>query len=239
MKLALFIRVLRTVLTLDIGTKLAAWALLSSGPLVVVANEFALELLWNDAFIGAPQEAALNEAGPGLVALTAVLAGALALVVTPLVGAWTPLWRRVALLGGALFGAGILAEVIATSWVPELTPRMSMIVRGAGIQTWLAVVLLATRSRYLAFSLCVLWAGNAGNLCNAVFLPGIIDFVQLRPVGDFVFNLADVFITAGAALIALYLPLRALETIVPLGAWAPSHTFEYTPRPCEPGERAS
>ncbi len=238
-KLALFLKVLRVGLSIDIGTKLAAWFLLASGPVVLVAHQFALDLTWNKTFIGAPQQATLEEAGYGLVAMLGVFVGVLGLAAAPFVAAWQPFLKRFLLLGTAVLGGAFIAQAVADVWAPDLSPRQSMLIRGAGVQTWLAVVIYASRTRYMVLALSVLWAGNAGNLLNAVLLDGVIDFVQINAVGDFIFNFADVFITAGAGLVLLWLPLRALEEIIPMGGWAPSRTFEYTPRPCEPGSRAS
>jgi len=238
-KFALFTKVLRLCLVLDLGTKLAAWLLLSHAPMVIIPREFMLRLVWNETFIGAPQQEAMGEVGYSLVALMGALIGLFGLVAAAFVDAWHPLWRRVALVGGAFFAGAIAAEALGTGWMPDLSPRASMLVRGVGVQTWLAVVIYTTRGRYLTFSCCVLWAGNAGNLVNALFADGVIDFLSIPAIGDFIFNFADVFVTGGVALVALFLPLRVLEMVVPLGSWAPSRTFEYTPRPCEAGSRAS
>lgn len=238
-KVALFFKVLRVGLSLDIGTKLAAWFFLSVGPVVLVAHEFVLRLTWNETFVGAPQQAALAEAGYGMLALMGVCLGVLGLAAAPFVDAWQPMLRRGLLLGAAVLGGALIAEAIAGFWVPDVSPRQSMLIRGAGVQTWMAVAIYASRTRYMAFALSVVWAGNAGNLLNALLLDGVIDFVRIAAVGEFVFNLADVFITVGAALVLLWLPLRALEAVLPFGGWAPSRTFEYTPRQCEPGSRAS
>jgi signal peptidase II len=87
-------------------------------------------------------------------------------------------------------------------WVPETIRFPALLVLGAvGV---LALCLLLFRARQkvgmLLFPLILIAAGAIGNYLDRVFRGYVVDFVHLRhwPV----FNVADVYVTVGYALLA-------------------------------------
>ncbi len=233
-----FLVVLKWVVGLDAATKLAA--LLLDGPRQVIPGLLSLRLLFNDTYVDGYTRQALEGMPLETLGLYGLAMGALGLLALPLVAPYRSLGQRMVVLGGTMLLGGVVGGY-AVEWVaPGWPPRWIALARGLGVQLWLLVVLYSVRSRYAAFALSLLWAGNAGNLLNTLVTDrGVVDFLYAPLVTEYVFNVADACVTGGAALLVLFWPLRAIEAVIPLGSCAPSRTFDYTPRKWIPGERHS
>jgi signal peptidase II len=87
-------------------------------------------------------------------------------------------------------------------WVPETTRFPILIVTGAAAVLALGCALLRVRNggTLLLFALLLATAGAVGNYLDRIFRGYVVDFVHLKhwPV----FNVADVYITIGLAVLA-------------------------------------
>lgn len=61
------------------------------------------------------------------------------------------------------------------------------------------------KSRMFRISLMLLFAGAAGNAVDRIFRGFVVDFIKLLFIDFPVFNVADIAITVGAALLIIYL----------------------------------
>ena len=59
-------------------------------------------------------------------------------------------------------------------------------------------------NRLLCISLAMMFAGALGNAWDRIFYGYVIDFIQTSFIDFPVFNIADIGITVGAALVVLY-----------------------------------
>jgi signal peptidase II len=88
-------------------------------------------------------------------------------------------------------------------WVPEGIRMPGLLVLGAVAVATLGVLLFRARSqpRLLRFALLLVTAGAVGNYLDRVLRGYVVDFVHVHywPV----FNVADVYVTLGYALLAL------------------------------------
>lgn len=69
---------------------------------------------------------------------------------------------------------------------------------------WLMIV-KKPKSRMFRISLMLLFAGAAGNAVDRIFRGFVVDFIKLIFIDFPVFNVADIAITVGAALLIIYL----------------------------------
>ncbi len=60
-------------------------------------------------------------------------------------------------------------------------------------------------SSLLSCSLSMILGGGIGNMIDRVFLGYVVDFINFKVINFPIFNLADTFVTIGAALMILYL----------------------------------
>ncbi len=61
------------------------------------------------------------------------------------------------------------------------------------------------KSPLLSVSLSLIMGGGIGNMLDRIFLGYVIDFINFKIINFPIFNLADTFVTIGAALMILYM----------------------------------
>lgn len=69
---------------------------------------------------------------------------------------------------------------------------------------FLAIYFLPKEKKLLKYGLVCILAGGVGNLVDRVLLKGVRDFIAV-PIGNFICNVADIAVTAGAILFVLAL----------------------------------
>lgn len=67
------------------------------------------------------------------------------------------------------------------------------------------IALKRPKNPLLMLSLTMICAGGIGNLYDRIVINGVRDFFDFRIINFAVFNVADVFVVCGAALLAVYL----------------------------------
>jgi signal peptidase II len=109
---------------------------------------------------------------------------------------------------------------VSFSWLADGPPLIRLpIVVGAALAGIVACthILRSTSDRRVAFAAALVIAGAAGNLGDRLLNGAVTDFIQVR-FFPFIFNVADVSITAGAILLALsMLRERAPAEPTPVG----------------------
>lgn len=91
--------------------------------------------------------------------------------------------------------------------VHEAAGRLTMLVVQGAIIAGLAIWMVRTESRMTAVALGLIIGGAIGNAADRIMRGAVADFFYLHtslpvgPLANYVFNLADVFITAGVALL--------------------------------------
>ncbi|MGJ0395022.1 MAG: signal peptidase II [Methylocystis sp.] len=89
----------------------------------------------------------------------------------------------------------------------ETAARLALLIVQGAIIAGLAVWMIRTRSRATALALGLIIGGALGNAADRIMRGAVADFFYLHtslpvgPLANYVFNLADVFITAGVALL--------------------------------------
>ena len=69
----------------------------------------------------------------------------------------------------------------------------------------LYVLIKKPKSRLLIVSLAMITGGGIGNLIDRISLSYVIDFIDFRIINFPVFNVADIFVSVGAALMCVYI----------------------------------
>lgn len=75
----------------------------------------------------------------------------------------------------------------------------------------IAILLLSDyfKNLFADISLCLILAGGIGNMIDRIVLKEVVDFFQFQiRLFDFVFNVADVFVTFGTVMFLVYYLLR-------------------------------
>lgn len=67
------------------------------------------------------------------------------------------------------------------------------------------ILIKKPESRMFLISLAMISGGGIGNLIDRISLSYVIDFIDFRIINFPVFNVADIFVTLGAALMFLYI----------------------------------
>ncbi len=67
------------------------------------------------------------------------------------------------------------------------------------------VLIKKPENRLLLLSLAMISGGGIGNLIDRISLSYVIDFIDFRIINFPVFNVADIFVTLGAALMFVYI----------------------------------
>ncbi len=70
---------------------------------------------------------------------------------------------------------------------------------------WIARDFVKKQQKIPAFALCLIASGAIGNLIDKIMLGYVVDFIETVFVDFPVFNLADVFVCTGAALLIVYI----------------------------------
>lgn len=89
----------------------------------------------------------------------------------------------------------------------ESAARLALLIVQGAIISCLAVWMVRTQSRATALALGLITGGALGNAADRIAHGAVADFFYLHtslpvgPLANYVFNLADVFITAGVALL--------------------------------------
>jgi signal peptidase II len=84
--------------------------------------------------------------------------------------------------------------------------RTFFLIVTAAVIIVMAVILVKSRnmSRWLSTSLLFLIGGGLGNFIDRLRIHRVIDFFELRFVNFAVFNIADIFVCCGAAMLFIY-----------------------------------
>ena len=61
------------------------------------------------------------------------------------------------------------------------------------------------RSLWMSLGLTFLSAGAVGNMIDRIFLGYVVDFLDFRLIDFPVFNIADIFVCTGAAMVAIFI----------------------------------
>lgn len=67
------------------------------------------------------------------------------------------------------------------------------------------ILIKKPESRLLTISLAMISGGGIGNLIDRISLSYVVDFIDFRIIKFPVFNVADIFVTVGAALLFIYI----------------------------------
>lgn len=67
------------------------------------------------------------------------------------------------------------------------------------------ILLKKPKSRLAVMSFAFICGGGIGNLIDRIFLSYVIDFIDFRIINFPVFNVADIFVSVGAALMFIYI----------------------------------
>ncbi len=186
------------LLLADQLSKLAALTWLGPTPIPVLGEHLWLQLVHNTDFGTAMARRALQEAGlpeHGFAAIGLAL-GAFSLLGAPLLlRRVTRLRVRLPVLLG-LYLAAAFAGPALLPLLPSLGPSQAMLLQAGGAQAFLLLCFLTTRGPRARLALALLFAGNLGNVIDAAFRPGVVDFLGFELFGwRRVANLADVAIT--------------------------------------------
>jgi signal peptidase II len=94
-------------------------------------------------------------------------------------------------------------------WIPETARRYALLVFGAAALAALMVAAMRAQRPWMRAAWLLIAAGAAGNYFDRVLRGYVVDFIHLThwPV----FNMADIYVVAGAGLLAL-LAWRSRET---------------------------
>ena len=109
-----------------------------------------------------------------------------------------------ALIPGVLHISYIRNTGVAFGWFKDQRWVFSVIV---ALLLAVGVVLLVRRmlkTRLLVWAAFLILAGGFGNLIDRVAFGFVTDFIDLRFLNFYVFNLADCFVVAGAALVIIH-----------------------------------
>ena len=122
-------------------------------------------------------------------------------ITTSLIGDF--LWLEEAFNTGASFGMfknGTVFFIIFT------TPLI-------GLMIWFLVTKNKNITKYLKACIGVLLGGTLGNYIDRIILGGVRDFIYFKSIDFAIFNLADVAITVGTIMIAVYLLIDIIKDI--------------------------
>ena len=118
----------------------------------------------------------------------------------PLIGDF--LWLEEAFNTGASFGMmknGTLFFIIIT------TPLMALMF-------WLLFTKRKEITPFLKASVGVLLGGTIGNYIDRIILGGVRDFIYFKSINFAIFNVADIAITVGTIMIAVYLIVDIIKS---------------------------
>ena len=122
-------------------------------------------------------------------------------ITTSLIGDF--LWLEEAFNTGASFGMfknGTIFFIIIS------TPLI-------GVMIWLLVSKNKNITNYLKACIGVLLGGTLGNYFDRIFLGGVRDFIYFKSIDFAIFNMADVAITVGTIMIAVYLVVDIIKDL--------------------------
>jgi len=115
----------------------------------------------------------------------------------------------------------VLNPGAAFGWLRARPEVLTWVAIGATVVVFIAALRLRVWRPHLAAGLALVFGGAAGNLIDRFHAGHVTDFIDIH-VGRFSwpeFNVADIGVSAGAILIAIYLyrggPARAIETGTP------------------------
>jgi len=122
-------------------------------------------------------------------------------ITTPLIGDF--LWLEEAFNTGASFGMfknGTLFFILIS------TPLIALMI-------WLIISKNKHITTYLKACIGVLLGGTLGNYFDRIFLGGVRDFIYFKSIDFAIFNIADVAITVGTIMIAVYLVIDIIKDL--------------------------
>lgn len=93
-------------------------------------------------------------------------------------------------------------------------PRIALIIIVSLILAVCLIFMLKERknkSVLLKVALSMIVGGAIGNLCDRIFRSFVVDFIDLRFINFYIFNISDVCICIGAVLLAIYLIKKEKE----------------------------
>ena len=125
----------------------------------------------------------------------------------------TKLW-----VSGSLMGEGVVRVIpgiinfryventgMAFSMMSDMTLVLTV---ASGVLTVVMGVLLwklKSRGRFLCISLSLIMAGAIGNLIDRIFAGFVVDFIEFAFVNFAVFNVADICVCVGTAMLVIYI----------------------------------
>ena len=125
----------------------------------------------------------------------------------------TKLW-----VSGSLMGEGVMQVIpgiinfryventgMAFSMMSDMTLVLTV---ASGVLTVVMGVLLwklKSRGRFLCISLSLIMAGAIGNLIDRIFAGFVVDFIEFAFVNFAVFNVADICVCVGTAMLVIYI----------------------------------
>lgn len=125
----------------------------------------------------------------------------------------TKLW-----VSGSLMGEGVVRVIpgiinfryventgMAFSMMSDMTLVLTV---ASGVLTVVMGVLLwklKSRGRFLCISLSLIMAGAIGNLIDRIFAGFVVDFIEFAFVDFAVFNVADICVCVGTAMLVIYI----------------------------------
>ena len=129
----------------------------------------------------------------------------------------TKLW-----VSGSLIGEGVVRVIpgiinfryventgMAFSMMSDMTLVLTV---ASGVLTVVMGVLLwklKSRGRFLCISLSLIMAGAIGNLIDRIFAGFVVDFIEFAFVNFAVFNVADICVCVGTAMLVIYILFSA------------------------------
>ncbi|PWM36930.1 MAG: signal peptidase II [Clostridiales bacterium] len=129
----------------------------------------------------------------------------------------TKLW-----VSGSLMGEGVVRVIpgiinfryventgMAFSMMSDMTLVLTV---ASGVLTVVMGVLLwklKSRGRFLCISLSLIMAGAIGNLIDRIFAGFVVDFIEFAFVNFAVFNVADICVCVGTAMLVIYILFSA------------------------------
>ena len=122
-------------------------------------------------------------------------------ITTSLIGDF--LWLEEAFNTGASFGMfknGTLFFIIFS------TPLIALMI-------WMLISKKPEITHFLKICVGVLLGGTLGNYFDRIFLGGVRDFIYFKSIDFAIFNMADVAITVGTIMIAIYLLVDIIKDL--------------------------
>ena len=201
------LRLLLLLVAVDLASKLAALAFLPSGAPVNYDATFQFVLSPNLVGMGTWGKAAMRYSSPPDMMAGAVANIGLAISLMVVRTRHYKHWRKVAVCLGGLTVGAVLGMAMAPALLSLPAPLQVIVLRGAGVFAVVVIWRLVPRGVW-KLSLTLLAAAAIGNALSLLYPPFmIVDFMYSRLAAMTlyygVFNVADLYIPVGWALVAV------------------------------------